>query len=208
MFIIIIIITSGGWGSVCLSTQTGGRWTEDEQILHIHVLELITVEYALKSFKARVSGKHVKISTDNTCAVSYLKNMGGSGSKVCNSVASKIIWKWCQDRNTWLTVAFIPWKLNSDADRQSRKFNDNTEWKLRSKLFTKITTVLGTPEMDLFASRLNCQTKPFVSWHRDTEASFVDAFLLTWSEWLVYIYIYIYIYMPFPPFSIMQRVLN
>ena len=53
--------------------------------------------------------------------------------------------------------------------------------------------------MDLFASRLNCQIKPFVSWHPDPEASAVDAFTIVWKEDLHY---------AFPPFSLIQAVIR
>ena len=36
---------------------------------------------------------------------------------------------------TWL-ITYLPGKLNAEADEQSRKFSDQTEWKLNPKLFT------------------------------------------------------------------------
>lgn len=190
--------TSGGWGAVCMTHNTGGRWKKEEESYHINVLELIAIEYAMKSFEKVISGKHVKVLTDNTCAVTYIKNMGGSHSTNCNTVANRI-WKWCQDKNVWITIAHIPGKCNGQADQKSRKFNDNTEWKLDSIIFHKIVEKLGTPSIDLFASRLNCQLSPFVSWHPDPEAFSVDAFTINWKGWYIY---------AFPPFSIIQRVLQ
>ena len=38
-----------------------------------NVLELLAIEYAMKSFQKVASGKHVKILTDNTCTRSYIK---------------------------------------------------------------------------------------------------------------------------------------
>ena len=65
---------SGGWSVVCSSTQTGGRWDETEKKeKNTNVLELLAIEYAIKSFQKEASGKHVKILTDNTCARSYIK---------------------------------------------------------------------------------------------------------------------------------------
>ena len=94
--------TSGGWGVACTSIQTGGccEW------------------------------KTHKILTDSDCAVLDLKKnkMGGSVSEDCNSVAYRI-WKWFQDRNTWLTVAFVNERQNTDAGRHSTKVCDNTFWR-------------------------------------------------------------------------------
>ena len=90
--------TSEGWGVAFTSIQTGGcsEW------------------------------KTLKILTDNDCAVLDLKKnkMGGSVSEDCNSVAYRI-WKWLQDRNTWLAVVFINGREKNDAGRQSRKVYDN-----------------------------------------------------------------------------------
>lgn len=189
--------TSGGWGAVCQSVKTGGRWNEQEKTCHINVLELLAVDYALKSFSKQVTGKHVKLLTDNSCAVAYLNNMGGSRSVECDRLAKRI-WIWCKERQIWLTVAHIAGILNVAADRKSRSFNDSTEWMLNTKIFESISDKFGKPEIDLFGSRLNYQVKPFVSWHPDPESFAVDAFTINWKKWFIY---------AFPPFSVIQRVL-
>jgi hypothetical protein len=150
----------------------------------------MAIEYALKSFEDEITGKHVKILSDNTCAVSYIRDMGGSKSKLCNNVAHRI-WLWCKARNIWLTIAHIPGKMNVGADEKSRKFNDRTEWQLNPKYFHLLTKIQH-PDVDLFASRLNCQVKPFVSWGRDPDAVASDAFTLNWGQWN-----FIYAFLPF-----------
>ena len=76
---------------MCESNNTGGRWSKQAKDLHIsNVLELLAVEYGLKSVHKEVCGQHVKVLSDNTCAVSYLKHMGGSHSDACNSVAKRV----------------------------------------------------------------------------------------------------------------------
>jgi hypothetical protein len=64
-------------------------------------------------------------------------------------------------RNIWLTASHI--KSNVVADKASWAFNDTTEWKLDATIFQKRTTHFGTPEVDMFTSRLNYQMMPFVS---------------------------------------------
>ena len=86
-----------------------------------------------------------------------------------------------------------------EADTQSRKFNDYTEWMLNKNISIKLTDIWKMPEIDLFASRLNCQFKPFVSWHPDPEAVAIDAFTFNWGNGLKYI---------LPPFSMIQRTLK
>ena len=69
-----------------------------------------------------------------------------------------------------------------------------------TKAFEKICTAFGKPDIDLFASRLNYQCKPFVAWKPDPEAKAIDAFTVNWGE-----YTNVYI---FPPFSLLNKVLQ
>lgn len=120
--------------------------------------------------------------------------MGGSRSDVCNKVAHKI-WIWCNEKGMWLTVSHIAGKLNIQADLMSRKFNDDTEWKLDSYIFTQVVKVTGMPNVVLFATRLNYQIKAYVSWHPDPESCAVEAFTLEWKDTFCY---------TFPPFSLIK----
>ena len=99
---------TGGWGAVCGSQRTGERWSEIEKLAHINVLELLAIEFALKSFQEIMKDKYVRILTltDNTCAVAYVKNMGGSHSKECNDGAKRIC-QWCKSHQVWITIAHI-----------------------------------------------------------------------------------------------------
>jgi len=53
----------------------------------------------------------------------------------------------------------IPGSPNLRADFLSRKHNQNIEWKLHSTVFLWVTQSLFVPDIDLFASRYNFQTK-------------------------------------------------
>ena len=53
-------------------------------------------------------------------------------------------------------------------------------------------------KVDLFASRLNCQLHPFVSWKLGPGAWAINAFSICWTNLIFY---------AFPPFSILGRVL-
>ena len=68
-------------------------------------------------------------------------------------------------------------------------------------IFQQITDMFGSPEIDLFVSRLNKHVARFVLWHTDPEAEAVDAFMLDWRHFhLMY---------AFPLFSIVgQRLLK
>ena len=194
-----------GWGAVLephsevgTPRSTGGRWTLAEKCDHINVLELKAGLFGIQAFCADGFPSHVKISMDNITAIAYINHMGGSQSPRCNEIAQEI-WAFCKQHDFWLTAAHLPGHLNVLADEKSRNFDDKTEWKLNTHVFDYVTQRLGRPQIDLFASRLNFQLKPFVAWMPNPEASFTDAFTINWSDCLFY---------AFPPFSILSQVIK
>ena len=112
--------------------------TKKEREKHINYLEMLAIKFALHSFKEKRKNTHVKILSDNMTAVAYISNMGGTKSLDCNEI-SRNIWLWCIQNGIWLSCSHIPGKSNIEADKKSRLFNDHTEWKLKEKIFQKIT---------------------------------------------------------------------
>ena len=105
-----------GWGC-CIDTATSeGNWSPEEAHYDINYLEMFAVFLALKSFFSVVQNKHVKLLVDNTTAVTTINQMGTCHSRVNNQLSQQI-WLWCIDHNVWLTVAHIPGKQNTEADR-------------------------------------------------------------------------------------------
>lgn len=186
-----------GWGATYdhENIEIGGRLKKEEKINHINYLEMLAIYFGLRSFENLIQNKYVRILSVNTTAISYINNMGGIKSKKCNELAIEI-WEWCSDRNIWLKCCHIPGKVNIEADRLSREFNDQVEWELDHDIFLQICSKLGKPYIDLFASRLNGQTEIFCSWRQDPDSSYVDAFSLNWGK-----FDHVYI---FPPFSLLS----
>ena len=128
--------------------------------------------------------------------MAYVNHGGGTRSARCNEQAREI-WDFCEKRDIWLSVAHIPGVENVDADHESRQFTENTEWELNPEIFEMICDKWGSPDVDLFASRLNKKVESYASWIPDHGASFVDAFSVNWSQFnLCYI---------FPPFRLVNR---
>ncbi len=190
--------SKAGWGAVINNTSTGGRWDKSETEQHINVLELRALFMGLQSFSDTVKNKHVQAYMDNSTAVAYINSMGGTRSPECNELAREI-WQWCIVNNVWVSAAHIPGSTNVEADRESRQFNDNIEWMLNPKIFLEVTARFGSPNIDLFASRLNRQVPCYVSWKPDPNATFIDAFNVDWSKYFFY---------AFPPFSLIPRCLQ
>ena len=128
---------------------------------------------------------HIRVYSDNTTTVNYITSMGGTHSMECNSVA-KEIWLFCITREIWLSAAHIPGKDNIQADKESRVFNDNKEWMLRSGIFHQVTKLWEEPTIYLFASTLNAQVAGYASWRPDPGATYVDPFSISWENQFLY----------------------
>ena len=198
-FVLTTDASNEGWGAVFKGESTGGRWSESEKDQHINALELNAILLGLQSFFRDDHDIEILIRTDNTTALSYVNHMGGSRSIQCEDLA-KEIWEFCEIREIWIIATYIPGNENEEADFMSRNFTDNTEWSLNQHIFDKICDTWGTPQVDLFASRLNHKLCNYVSWVKDPCALYSDAFTVDWDEWdLIYL---------FPPFSLVSKCLR
>ena len=160
-----------GWGAVCESQRTNGRWSDSERTQHINVLELKAAFLALKSFLKNQSHKVVCLRMGNTSAVAHVNNKGGTHSP-CLLALTLELWQWCLERNIMISAQHVPGKLNTIADSESRVFNDSSEWKIDPQT---ISPFLKGCEIDLFASRLSAQLPQYISWRPDPEAVHADA---------------------------------
>ena len=170
-----------GWGAVVNGHKAQGLWSTCERALHINNLEMLAIKFGLTSLLDHTSDQHIRMQSDSLTAISYVMSMGGCHSEQCDSVA-KEIWTLAIDHNIWLSAAHTPGKLNVVADKLSRDFNMTVEWQLHPTIFERISTVFSPPNIDLFASRINHQLDPYVSWKPDRNALFIDAFTINWGQ--------------------------
>ena len=179
-----------GWGASCGSQRTGGLWSEKESQDHINVLELRAAFFALKSFLPTQTNKVICLKLDNTTAVSYLNNLGGTHCLQLLHLAVAI-WDWCEKRHLFLLAQHIPDKTNVEADTESRVKRDLNDWRIPPKI---IAPIIRDCTIDLFASRLTHQ-----DWRPDPSAVDNDAFTMDWSNLRAY---------AFPPFNLIPSVLQ
>ena len=112
-----------GWGAVFQGISAGAQWLPAEADRHINFLELAAVFLGLQTFCAQLRHTHVCLHIDNTTAVTYINNMGGSHSLTCNAKAREI-WLWCTGKHIWLSAVHLPGHLNTTADLASRVFHE------------------------------------------------------------------------------------
>ena len=190
--------SSKGWGAHTTSNSTGGRWSPEEASNHINWLELKACFLGLQSFANNISHACVLVHVDSTVALSYILHQGGVIKKL-NSLAAEM-WTWCKSRDIWLRGSHIQGVKNHWADERSRVFQENTEWSLNWDKFNAICEQFGTPEIDLFASRLNKKLDTYCSWEPDPDSIHVDAFTLDWGKFENCY--------AFPPFNLVGQVIS
>ncbi|XP_068684862.1 uncharacterized protein [Montipora foliosa] len=169
-----------GWGGARNDVSTGGLFSEEEQTNHINYLEILACFLTVQTFCSSLRDCHIKAMIDNTTAISYIDITGGRTIQ-CNELTRKL-WLWCIERNLWITATHISGKLNVLADNESRHAFHDTDWKLDPAIFKRVSAFWGIPSIDIFASRLNFQLRPFVSWKPDPQAFAIDAFSISWTE--------------------------
>jgi len=187
-----------GWGATNGTNPTQGLWSENERKLHINALELKAADYAVRAYTKKMTDIHIHMKLDNKTAVAYIMKMGGTRSKVLLSVAQEM-WKYCLENRITLTAEYLPGVQNVEADRQSRVYQDNSNWSLQKEAFLMINRLMGPLEIDMFADRLNTQLEQYASWKPDPGAIATDAFTVNWDSSLAYL---------FPPFNQIGRCLQ
>ena len=164
-----------GWGASHQSTSTGGPWSPQEKKWHINCLELLAATLALKTFVKHKTGISVLMKIDNTTAVAYINNQGGTVSMKLISLTQDL-WMWCLERNIHIQAQYLLGVMNQTADRESRSMNDRSDWSLDHSTFQRINRLYGPLEVDLFASRLTNQCHRYFSWRPDPFLEATDAF--------------------------------
>ena len=173
-------------------------WSAQEMKNHINILELLAIKLAIQTFSKTLKHKAIHLQVDNMVALTYLLNMGGTKNLKLVQLA-KEIWNHLLQCGITFIAEYLPSKLNVTADWKSRKNSDSSEWKLAPQSFQRICQLTGTPEIDLFASRLSHQIKTYFSWRPDPLSQAADAFQQNWFHKSLY---------AFPPFCMIPKILS
>ena len=155
-----------GWGAHLQELTASGIWSQ----LHINVLELQAIWFGLKAFSQRVENAKVALMSDNTSAVAYLRNQGGTKSLAMSDLATDIC-MWAEKRGMTLIPRHLPGHLNVLADHLSRIFRT---W--------------GRPFVDLFALRINTKLAMYISPIREETSWKVDSLVQNWDGMYAYAY--------------------
>ncbi|XP_068227864.1 uncharacterized protein [Palaemon carinicauda] len=171
-----------GWGAHLQEETAKGKWSQEEKTLHINVLELLAVQKACMRFVHRLQGNTAAPMYDNATVVAYVKNQGGLKSRELCDLTAEIL-DWAEKEHIELTARFIPGKKNVLADGLSRVGQVvGSEWSLHPEVARTLLGKWGSPEIDLFATRINTQLPVFCSPVPDPTAAFEDTFQHPWDS--------------------------
>ena len=166
--------------------------------MHINVLKLLALKFAILTFGNNLSHLTVHFQVDNKVALAYLLKMSGIRSPQLLKI-SKSIWNYLLSLNITITVEYLPSRLNVRADWESRNATDSSDWKLYQNVFLEITKLLGTPAVDLFASRLYHQLPLYMTRKPNPNSFATDAMQQDWNKMFGFVFL---------PFSLIGRVIN
>ena len=76
-----------GWGAHLGEDTASGLWSPGELAMSINARELLAIERALVFFAPRLQNSSVAVFADNSTAIAYLRNQGGTRSQLLNSLS-------------------------------------------------------------------------------------------------------------------------
>ncbi|XP_041372813.1 uncharacterized protein LOC121386080 [Gigantopelta aegis] len=135
-------------------------WTPSERSCHINLLEMEAVHRACLHFRTVIRHRRILLRLDNT---------------------SVEILEWCDDWGVVLSAKHIPSSVDVLADSLSHRSPVQTEWMLHRTVDYRVLQLWGSPQLDMFATRLNSQLSVFVSPVTDPLALEYDALSMDWT---------------------------
>ena len=157
--------------------------------------ELKALQNALVSFKSFISGKFVKVYSDNQNTVRIVSK--GSTVSLLQLLAREIF-DFCMIHNVVLEITWVPREMNQVSDFYSKQF-DHDDWAISDLVFEFFSKKWGPFSCDRFADNTNAKLENFNSKYWCPNTCGVDAFAFNWSldnNWLV------------PPVYLVPRVLS
>ena len=178
-----------GWGAHLGYDLASGLWAPADLEMSINTRELLAIERALEFFAPLLQNSSVAVFADNSTAVAYLRNQGGTQSPLLNAIAQRIL-HWAESRQVTLAPQFIMGRHNVQIL--------GSKWTLKTEVFQELRKRWPVT-IDLFATSLNRQCSIYFSRFCDPNALATDALLQNWNGWQAY---------AFPPWSFIPAVLK
>lgn len=188
-----------GWGAVLDGVETGGDWplrlrNGDHSI---NVLELRAVLMALRCFRAKLTGRHILLRSDNSTVVACLASGTSRHRHIMDQV--RPILALVDELGATLRPMYVPTADNTaDAPSRDRRFSA-LDWRLDPAEFARLERRWHVNHtLDAFASHNAHLVARYASRLPDPGCAFVDAFSRPWAGEHVFAN---------PPFALVGRAL-
>ncbi|XP_064415363.1 mitochondrial import receptor subunit TOM5 homolog isoform X3 [Latimeria chalumnae] len=187
-----------GWGAFLGSEVVQGLWCEEESRLHINLLELRAVHFALAHLLHKVRGSVVLLRTDNTTVVCYVNRQGGH-QVTCALLGGGALMGLGPDApSRSVSIALggqrqCPGGHLEQGSLQSPQIVFEPE-----NLGRHLCMLGGVLDVDLLVSAANAVVPRFWSRWNEPEASDLDTLSNRWPAGLLYV---------FPPIPLIPRVI-
>lgn len=190
-----------GWGATLrIGKQlwfAQGRWSQQEAHLPIHLLEMQAILLAVKSFRTKLQGHNIQVTTDNQIC----KHTLPAGSRVDDILVmvKEIHDLICSLDSTLVDVLWIPSEANVIPDYLSR-YLDQNDWTLGPEKWSLVQQTWPGLEVDRFASGCdNAKLERFnTRWAHPTTEGY-NALAQVWTGTFSY---------ACPPLAMIGRVLS
>ena len=165
-----VISVGGGWWHKVgsrhrKSDEARGFFSHRESKNSSNWRELTAVSLTLQAAAPQFRNQVLLVETDNKVTEAYINHLGGR-KPILSAIALQI-WKTAHQFGIQLIAVHRPGKQNQRADKLSRWKVDNTDHQLLPLHFKQADRRWGPHSIDLFANRLNRQTRRYVSWRPD-----------------------------------------
>jgi len=163
--------------------EFGNNWTEEElqRLISSNRRELETFAKWLEENDLE-EGDVVEYHSDNMTAISYINRQGGTIEEL-NEIARRI-WNMAVKAKAWVQARYLPGRYQVIADPISRRKANQYDWALSRETFNYLTVILGSPQVDLFATNKTAKCPQYVAWFPEDNPRCVgvDALQLNWTE--------------------------
>ena len=157
-------------------------WSQEENSLHVNMMEMKALSLALAAFLPQLSGQSVVPMSNNAMDVAYLWHQGGTVCRVLCHMAAEVV-LWTKHHLVSLMARYILGTRNVLADQFSHPEQVlPTEWSRLPRVFEGICWVFGCPHFDLFATRANAKLLLYIPLVPDLMAWKLDAFQHPWDH--------------------------
>ena len=189
-----------GFGSMWNGEKFQGLFTHKQKSLSSNTKELLAIYYTLSTHAHKLHNEVVLLRCDNMTAIYCIKSFGSRD--FLRDTITKKIYGLADIHDFKIQITYVP-SAENISDSASRIFNSksmHTEWTLSKLDFDRVLELSTiSPNIDMFASKINSQLPRFISWAPDHEATYVDAFTVDWHNLRGFL---------FPPFNLISHVVK